>query len=727
MTMPTHPTVTSTNQVDDQPVAALFGPPMVLRHHDVHGTQQLLGAGKPLVLLARLILEQKPLTREATMAFLWPETPEIRARASLRQALHLLRQAVGPGVLETTRQVITLDRTFKSDVDGFLRSVSEADDDAATRQYRGVFLQDLSIIDSSDAEQWIEFERHRLARLFHDAALRQTSFLIGSGRVQEAVVLSRRLRDADPTVARYWRPLMTALKASGNPREFASERASLQARVNAELVDDPELARTIIGKDDAAGSTITATGGVDHTEPPTSATWRRPFVGRVSELDHLASVLNRSIAGHPDRCLVIAPSGTGKSRLLREFATQPAVTGNTVFMVGAERWCRDEPMSYVSNLIEILVQHPAAINITRQSASVLTAITPTVRYQLVVTAAGASECHPVAVAAALGNLLTELAGERPVVLMLDDLHAADTVSLAALDALVDNLQGVPVLILGAAQRQVDPSLMNWPVCAVPRLLQEQTAALLAQVAGAIVSPDVVEPIHRASDGRPLIAQHLVRSLLESDQLRVARDLTDWAAEPCAALDSRDVLAARIMRRSPEERQMLSVIAAADCALHMSRLVDAMPPSVDTLACVRELTGADLVTVDENDDIRITHDSVAVAILGNLTLPVRQSITRRVAIAMAPHASTLHEMRRVVHLLTAADAPTDIDAALEQWRGRPSSNGVAASAIVTMLRPTTHARAEITPQRASYSALVVYGLLAALIGALVLSLRMFTLR
>ena len=58
---------------------------------------------KRLALLAYLVAfrPQRMHRRDALLPLFWPDIPESRARSSLRQALHQLRQALGPDVLIT--------------------------------------------------------------------------------------------------------------------------------------------------------------------------------------------------------------------------------------------------------------------------------------------------------------------------------------------------------------------------------------------------------------------------------------------------------------------------------------------------------------------------------------------------------------------------------------------------------------------------------------------------
>jgi DNA-binding SARP family transcriptional activator len=725
--MPTSPAHSPIANSDLTAVATLFGPPSVQRGRTEEVQSQVLGAGKPLVLLARLIVDRKPITREATMAFLWPEMPEIRARASLRQALHLLRQALGPHTLESDRHTIRLSPGFPSDVDAFLRSVAAGDDEAVTRHYGGVFLENLSVMDSSDAEQWIEFERRRLSRLFQDAACRRTSFLAASGHIENAVTLAGKLRNTDPTSARLWRPLLTSLIAGGNIRELASERAALRAHVDADLIDDPELARVMLdpiaGEDDIAVP-IEIVAPERH---PSDARLmkQRDLIEYDEELAHLTSIWQRAAGGVTARCVIVAPDGAGKSTLLREFVTRIPPTGTRILAIDAERWMRDDPLSYVSQLIELLVELPAAIKVSRQSATTLAAIAPTVRQRLPSDRSTEEHQRHNAVADALREVLTEIAGEGAFVLLLDDLHAADSDSLKVLGMLLDNYESIPVLMLGAGHSRSDPALAGWPVCTLKPFECEQTARQLSQVTGARLSPDVVEPIHRVAAGRPLIAHHTVRLLLESGQLRITDGLMNWSGTPSVSINAHDVLTARVAQRSAGEHELLGILAVSGCALPvstLSELSELLPTAEHVLSVVEVLVSANLLALDESHAVKLSHDEIAIAVLRTMLMEDRKTIARRVGLTLASRASTFHEMRRVVQLLILAEAPSDLASMLNRWGAEWPGNSAVASAVTATLRVGLRLAPppEATLPRWRASSRVV-ATAAALIGALAVAL------
>ena len=98
----------------------LFGTPL-LATGEVGDGAAPLGA-KPLALLAYLVLERRPHSRETLAGLLWGESPEVEARASLRQALKQLRDALGDTV-HAERALVELTGSLACDVLDFREAV----------------------------------------------------------------------------------------------------------------------------------------------------------------------------------------------------------------------------------------------------------------------------------------------------------------------------------------------------------------------------------------------------------------------------------------------------------------------------------------------------------------------------------------------------------------------------------------------------------------------------
>ena len=223
----------------------------------VAGPDQVRCAQKPLVLLARLLIEPRPVTREAMMAFLWPEVDEARARGSLRQALHVIRDIAGRDALAADRQSVALVRPPVSDVIEFMGAVRRGDWQEAALAYGGPLLDGVTIKDSLDADLWIGLERRRLARLFETAA---TTVLAASASLADDahLVIARRFRDLSPRSVRSWGCLLEALERKNATDDLCIERAALGARIDTGQIDDPEAAMVLLV---GGGSPPVANGG----------------------------------------------------------------------------------------------------------------------------------------------------------------------------------------------------------------------------------------------------------------------------------------------------------------------------------------------------------------------------------------------------------------------------------------------------------------------------------
>lgn len=153
---------------------------------DPRGTpvESLLAQPRRLALLAYLAAAtpRGSRRRDTLLPLFWPELDQPRARAALRQALHVLRNVLGPDVVKTRGdEEVELDgERFRCDVIQFERALSAGDAEEALELYRGHLLEGFFIPDAPEFEQWLETERARL----REAAVGAARVLIA--RAEEA-------------------------------------------------------------------------------------------------------------------------------------------------------------------------------------------------------------------------------------------------------------------------------------------------------------------------------------------------------------------------------------------------------------------------------------------------------------------------------------------------------------------------------------------------------------
>src|SRR5215211_7123508 len=144
--------------------------------------------------------------------------------------------------------------------------------------------------------------------------------------------------------------------------------------------------------------------------PVASVITMRPFVGRARELRDLVAALDEAGDGRGRLVLLSGEPGIGKTRLMQEVARQAADRG---WQVAAGRcWEEGGAPAYWP-----WIQAVRALggDFERLAAATGESVDPqTVRFRLFDSVA---------------QFLVETANARPLVVLLDDLHAADTASL----------------------------------------------------------------------------------------------------------------------------------------------------------------------------------------------------------------------------------------------------------------------------------------------------------
>lgn len=197
-----------------------------------------------LALLALAGVSAPGASRERVLAYLWPESPGDKARASLNESVYVLRKTFGESAVLTSSTEIRLDPgAIRVDVVEFERAVEAGDWRCAERLYAGPFLDGFFLGGTGEFDRWVESERARLAQLYQTALEGLARDAQDSGDPEAAVAWWRRCAGQDPYDARIARSLMQALAAAGN-RAGALEHARVHAlllRTDFDAGPDPEV------------------------------------------------------------------------------------------------------------------------------------------------------------------------------------------------------------------------------------------------------------------------------------------------------------------------------------------------------------------------------------------------------------------------------------------------------------------------------------------------------
>jgi len=322
-----------------------------------------------------------------------------------------------------------------------------------------------------------------------------------------------------------------------------------------------------------------------------------PLVGRRAELDRLGQAWERVVTERsPHRTTVVGVAGVGKSRLVHEFLANVRESGGRV--LGGRCLPYGEGITYWP--LREIVHQAAGIGdgdgremILARLASLVEGDTDARLIAAVLASAVGSTSDPVRkeeIFWATGRVLQQLAMERPLTVLIEDIHWADGELLDLLEHLADLPSDAPLLLLCPARPELGERRPDWllPRASASSILldglpSDGTAALIAAFPGSDALPAVLrERIAARAEGNPLFLVEMYAMLVDEGLLRVDGDgswrATDGLADVAVPPSIGMLLAARIDALPPEERTV------AQRAAVIGRVFD--------LAAVRDLGGAE---------------------------------------------------------------------------------------------------------------------------------------
>jgi hypothetical protein len=280
--------------------------------------------------------------------------------------------------------------------------------------WRGAPLSDFAY------ERFAEEEIVRLADLHVAAVEDRIDADLACGHAEELVPELEGLVARHPLRERLRGQLMLALYRAGRQGDALAVYQDARAALLGELGLEPTRALQ-----DTQKAILAQDPQLDARRAQTITPGRRastPMVGRDAELAVLEAGVDDAFAGRGRLFLLLGPEGAGKTKLADELASRAKARGAAV------RWGRgwdggDAPPYWP----------------WRQAIRELPDSDGAERFEYFTT---------------VTRLLREAAGEQPVLLVLDDLQAADEESLVLLEFVASEVAEMPLLILALARDEV---------------------------------------------------------------------------------------------------------------------------------------------------------------------------------------------------------------------------------------------------------------------------------
>ena len=249
---------------------------------------------KGLALLAVLAAAgERGVSRDAVLALLWPDSDEERARTSLRQLVHLLRnQLQSPDLIPSSPELRLNPQVISSDIADFRTALATDDLATAVELYRGPFLDGFYIRSADELERWIATERASLASDAARAVETLAQRTEAGGDIRAALAWWRRLTELDPLSASGAIGLMRCLDAVGERAAALRHARVHELLVQNELGEATDSAVAAFAdrlRSSAQPATADAQAGAGITTPGL-ATEGEPTPGSATENDPATSV-----------------------------------------------------------------------------------------------------------------------------------------------------------------------------------------------------------------------------------------------------------------------------------------------------------------------------------------------------------------------------------------------------------------------------------------------------
>jgi DNA-binding SARP family transcriptional activator len=643
---------------------SLLGSPLLLI--DLRPVETLRRKNRALVYY--LAAHGEPLTRDQVLALFWPDTPRPAAQQILRSMLYDLRRSLPPGALSVEEDRLALAADIQVDAQRFrqiLRSASPSLDDLASALalYRGDFLDGFTLVDNPAFDDWANVERENyrslaihgwttLSRRYEEdlrlqEALNALTHAIALDPLQEELQrtclrLQVQLGDRAGAIRRY-EALCKLLDAELGMPPMPETRALYDAIVTDQL---PRL----------EGKTAKTPEREFASLPSTPAAPLFTFTGRDNELRTLHT---QSSSGK--MILVEGVPGMGKTRLVDEFLRtwQSSARPPVLVLCGAAHELEQGlPYQPIADALRGLLSIPdwpsvaANLGLAPVWQAEITRLLPDLNRQI----PGETGSPPLADEARLWEACLQflkcLARTRPVVLLLDDLHWADSASIGLVGYLARRALSGSLLLIATARLEGPRSSLSALVQALVReehlvrvslapLSPGDTVALARQISPADY-PTLSDWLIQNAEGNAFFLTELVRHAYQAQILNPHGQLDTDRLESTSLLSPtiQNIVLSRLIRVSEEARRVLDIAAVIgrdfDFDLVYQTRLAAAGATTETgvLDALGELQTAHLIQARGGDTFSFDHSLTMEVVLQDMGEARARLLHRQVGGALA---------------------------------------------------------------------------------------------
>jgi DNA-binding SARP family transcriptional activator len=622
---------------------------------------------KELSLLAYLVLEPGPHGREELAALLWGESSDADARASLRQALKHLRDALGPQ-LEAERGSVRLGGEVSCDIVRF-RHAAQADRPAAALFDIPHALTGFSVRHAPGFEEWLERTRSQLMREYQEVLATLGREAIGRQAWREALLVADRWLAADPLSEPAVRLAVEASYLGGDRRAALSRYAEYRRQLERDTGEAPSrnLLALVRRVEADSGESPLASRQPEtdwYANPPAL---QGALVERDGQWRTLVAAWHSLGASTGAIALLDGEAGVGKTRLADEFLRWAVADGGTALRGRGYGGRAGVPYGPVVEILGEALNEPGIGGTEPDWLAEVARLVPELRQRfpgLPAAAAANDAMHGNRLFEGVAQTLLALSAERPVIVAIDDLQWCDEDTCSLLLFLTRRLERAPVLwlgmlTLGELERDAPAARVHrvWrtkphAVCVTIAPLGVEGVWTLIRELGRLEDGEdarrFAHRLHAVTAGNPFYVQELLKTLFAQNVLCEDPETRAWllpaeahsegALEVPMSRSVHDTIADRVERLPETAHDVLVTVAVAEVGCDTGMLSHVHGISRLHAAALGDALVERRLLVEEGDAYRCAHPIIGRVVRDGLSPSRRREVHRALALTLQMLAS-----------------------------------------------------------------------------------------
>ena len=421
--------------------------------------------------------------------------------------------------------------------------------------------------------------------------------------------------------------------------------------------------------------------GEEKAENPLDSLAGGVFVGRERELERMREAVDGALGGHGSLQMLVGEPGIGKTRASEELATYARVSGARVY------WgrCREDEGAPAFwpwvQAIRAIVRDSDPVALAWQmggGAADIAQLVPEVAEKLEIEPApgGESEEARFQLFDSVTSYLVAVARDRPLVIVLDDLHWADEPTLLLLRFAARELADSGLLLVGT-YRDVElgrhhplarvlgelSSIEGSGKIVLRGLSTEAVARYIEMTSGATPPPGLADAVHEQTEGNPFFVGEIVRLLASEGKLTGVESGADLEIPQGV----REVVGRRLDRMSEETNKALRVAAVIGREFEgelLWRVAELSPEEL--MAAAQESIAERLVTEAGHMRFSFAHALVRDTLYEEVSAAQRSALHEKIGLALEEMCAGDPDSRigELAHHFLSAAPRGDVHKAIE---------------------------------------------------------------